>query len=297
MKHIKSHFTFTKQQRSGIFVLLLLILILQSIYFFVDFSSEEFQVNPNELAQFQAEVDSLKHIEIQNNKPKIYPFNPNFITDYKGYTLGMSSQEIDRLLAFRKQNKWINSVKDFQTVTKVSDSLLATMSPYFKFPDWVTNPKPNFKSKYNYSETNNKPKTFNQKSDLNSVTAEQLKQIHGIGEKLSERIIAYRTKIGGSFIADVQLQEVYGLSPEVIKRTLNEFTVKNVKPVTKLNLNTASIDELVTIQYIDYEIAHHIIEERTLREGFKSLDELTKVKDFPVKKIEIIKLYLTLNLD
>lgn len=297
MKHIKSHFTFTKQQRSGIFVLLLFILILQSIYFFVDFSSEEFQVNTNELAQFQAEVDSLKHIEIQNNKPKIYPFNPNFITDYKGYTLGMSSQEIDRLLAFRKQNKWINSVKDFQTVTKVSDSLLATMSPYFKFPDWVTNPKPNFKSKYNYSQKNNKPKTFNQKLDLNSATAEQLKQIYGIGEKLSERIIAYRTKIGGSFIADVQLQEVYGLSPEVIKRTLNEFTVKNVKPVTKLNLNTASIDELVTIQYIDYEIAHHIIEERTLREGFKSLDELIKVKDFPVKKIEIIKLYLTLNLD
>ena len=29
--------------------------------------------------------------------------------------------------------------------------------------------------------------------------------------------------------------------------------------------------------------------------GIKSIDELTKVKDFPVKKIEIIKLYLHLN--
>ena len=30
-------------------------------------------------------------------------------------------------------------------------------------------------------------------------------------------------------------------------------------------------------------------------EGIKSLDELTKVKDFPIDKIDIIKLYLTLN--
>ena len=30
-------------------------------------------------------------------------------------------------------------------------------------------------------------------------------------------------------------------------------------------------------------------------EGFKSLDELTKVKNFPAHKIEIIKLYLTLD--
>lgn len=294
MKHIKSHFTFTKQQRSGIFVLLLLILIFQCVYFFVDFSSEEYQVDQMDLTQFQAEIDSLKRIKVENSKPKIYPFNPNYITDFKGYKLGMSTDEIDRLLAFRKQNKWINSAKDFQNVTKVSDSLLSIISPNFKFPDWVTNPKP--KTHYNYSNSS-KPKTFDQKLNLNTATAEQLKKVNGIGEKLSERIVAYRAKLGGNFIDDVQLQEVYGLSTEVIERTLNEFTVKDAKPVKKINLNSATIDELVTIQYIDYEIAHHIIEERTLREGFKSLEELIKVKDFPVKKIEIIKLYLTLNLD
>lgn len=291
MKNIKSHFTFTKQQRSGIFVLLLLILVLQSVYFFVDFSSEEIQMNQNDLALFQAEIDSLKLIKLEENKPKIYPFNPNFITDYKGYTLGMTTAEIDRLHVFRKQNKWVNSVKDFQNVTEVSDSLLAKISPYFKFPDWVTNPKP--KAQYSYSK-DSKPKTFDQKLNLNTATAQQLKKVNGIGEKLSERIVTYRTKLGGSFIADVQLQDVYGLSPEVIERTLNEFTVKDAKPIAKFNLNTATIEELVSIQHIDYEIAYFIIEERTLRDGFKSLDELTKVKDFPVKKIEIIKLYLTL---
>ena len=118
--------------------------------------------------------------------------------------------------------------------------------------------------------------------------------INGVGEVLSKRIVKYRNKFTGGFIDDIQLTDIYGLTPEVIERITNQFTVKTPRNIQKLNINMASADELVTIQYIDYEIAHHIIEERTLREGFKSLDDLTKVKDFPINKIEIIKLYLTL---
>ncbi|MDG5489921.1 helix-hairpin-helix domain-containing protein [Psychroserpens sp. SPM9] len=291
MSQIKSHFTFTKQQRSGIFLLLLLILFGQCLYFFVDFSSEKIETNNPLIAEFRAEVDSLRQLKIANSQPKIYPFNPNYITDYKGYTLGMSNEEIDRLHAFRSTNKWVNSAKEFQNVTQVSDSLLATIAPYFKFPDWVTNPKPKPAYSSNYSK-DKEPKTYDQKQDLNTASAAQLKRIYGIGEKLSERIVNFRNKSGG-FVADVQLQEVYGLSPEVIDRVLNEFTVKSAKPIVKININEATIEQLVTIKYIDYEIAHHIIEQRTLREGFKSFEELTKVKDFPLKKSEIIKLYLT----
>ncbi len=283
---------FTKQQRNGIFLLLLLIVAFQCVYFFVDFCETEIKVDENELSDFKAEIDSLRLVEIENRKPKLYPFNPNFITDYKGYTLGMTNEEIDRLLAYRKQDKWINSVQQFQEVTQVSDSLLNAISPYFKFPEWVTNPKP--KTTFQY-QNNNTPKTYNQKQDLNKATAAQLQKVNGIGETLSKRIVQYRNKFQGGFIADVQLTEVYGLSPEVIERLTNEFTVKTPRVVKKINLNTATRDELVTIQHIDYEIAHAIIEQRTLREGFKSLDDLAKVKDFPLNKIEIIKLYLTLN--
>lgn len=295
MSAFKSHFVFSKNQRNGIFLLLALIVIVQCAYFFIDFSSDDIEVNSKELTKFQHEVDSLKLVEIEKSKPKIFPFNPNFITDYKGYSLGMSNEEIDRLLAFRKQDKWINSVQQFQDVTQVSDSLLSEISPYFKFPDWVTNPK----SKSNWKDYNNsnqyQTKTFEQKADLNTATALQLQKVNGVGVKLSDRIVKFRNKFVGGFIADVQLQDVYGLSPEVIERITNEFTVKTPRKIQKINLNAATRDQLVTIQHIDYEIAHHIIEQRTLRDGFKSLDDLTKVKNFPIQKIEIIKLYLTLN--
>ena len=291
MNKIMSHFKFSKKQRSGIFLLLLLIISLECIYFFVDFSTDEVNVDSNELKLFQKEIDSLKLVGIEKNKTKLLPFNPNYITDYKGFTLGMTNEEIDRHLNFRKQNKWINSAKEFQEVTKISDSLLLVISPYFKFPEWVNNNESITTSTF---VVDTKPKNFDQKQDLNTATAQQLQKINGIGEVLSERIIKYRNRFSGGFIDDIQLTDIYGLSPEVIGRITNQFTVKTPREINKININKASADELVTVQYIDYEIAHNIIEERTLREGFKTLDELTKVKDFPVNKIEIIKLYLTL---
>lgn len=286
---MKSHFTFTKQQRNGIFLLLLIVISLQCIYFFFNFNSQTIEIDKQSFSKFEKEIDSLKQIQLEKNKPKIYPFNPNFITDFKGATLGMTTEEIDRLIAFRKQNKWINTSREFQQVTRISDSLLHILTPFFKFPNWISSNK-TIKTPYN-----NKPKTFAEKQDLNTATAQHLQQINGIGEVFSNRIIKFRNTFIGGFIADIQLNDVYGLTPELIQKITAHFTVKTPREIKKINLNTATIDELVTIQHIDYDIANKIIEQRTLRDGVLSLNDLLKVKSFPVKKIDIIKLYLHLD--
>ena len=270
--------------------LLTLVIIGQVTYYFFDFPSEDIKVDIQKLTVFQHEIDSLKAVKTIENKPKTYPFNPNFITDYKGYTLGMTPEEIDRLHRFREKDKWVNSIKDFQKVTQVSDSLLAEISPFFKFPEWGTNPK----KQYTASFITNKPKSEAQKIDLNIATSAQLQKVYGIGEYYANSIINYRTKHNG-FASIVELNGIYGLKPETIEELKKSFSLKTPKAITKINLNTASKDELVTIKFIDYEIAHNIIEYRTLHEGFESFEDLVKVIDFPLKKLEIIKLYLRLN--
>lgn len=286
---MKSHFTFTKKQRNGIFLLLLSIAILQTVYFFVPPNTKEITVDENMYNAFQKEIDSLKLIELEARKPKVFPFNPNFITDFKGETLGMNNEQIDRLLAYRKQDKWVNSTEEFQKVTQVSDSLLNIISRYFKFPKRHINTTSNSKR----TDVVKVSKTFNQKLDLNKATATQLQAVSGVGAVLSNRIIKYRNKFVGGFIADVQLQDVYGLTPDVINRITNKFTVKTPRQIKKININTATVNELVTIQYIDYEIAHNIIEQRILLEGYKNFEQLLKVKGIPLNKIDIIKLYLS----
>ena len=291
----QSHFSFTKQQRNGIFLLFSIIVIIQLFIFFVLPSLDSPRINsnktPEQITAFITQIDSLKAIEIENRKPKIYPFNPNFITDYKGYTLGMTQEEIDRLLRFRSKDKWINSSQQFQEVTKVSDSLLNKISPYFKFPEWVKNSRT--KVSPNYVSSNSKLDS-SKKIDLNTATISDLKKIYGIGETLSARIVNHREKING-FNDFVELTEVYGLTTEVIDRIKTQFVILTPRKIKKINLNTATKSELVTVQYIDYEIAHQIIETRTLLDGFSNLDQLKKVKGFPLKKFDIIKLSLQLN--
>ena len=116
MKHKKSRIRFTKNQRYGVFILFVLIISVQTLWFFLSNKRSVSAVHSDAAISLQSKIDSLKSIQSANQKPKIYPFNPNFITDYKGYTLGMSSEEIDKLLQYRSDNKWVNSTKEFQNV-------------------------------------------------------------------------------------------------------------------------------------------------------------------------------------
>ncbi len=292
---LKSHFTFSKQQRSGILLLLLLIVALLCIYWFVDFSEEDtLDISSAEIVAVQKEMDSLRLVEIENKKPKLYPFNPNFITDYKGYTLGMTNGEIDRLLKYRKEGKWINSAADFKRVTEVSDSLLNELSPYFKFPDWVTNPKPKSNFSNNGTDKGFAEKPYAQKIDLNKATEEQLQQVSGIGEALSKRIVSYREKLGG-FSNDIELNSVYGLNPEVVQRTLNLFTVKTPREITKINVNKASASDIATIPGISFEMARKIWEFRRLREKISTIQELDKIEGMTERKLQLIQLYLSVE--
>jgi DNA uptake protein ComE-like DNA-binding protein len=295
-KTIQTYFKFTKEQRTGIFFLFLIIVILQLVYFFVDFSSvsKEYPEKQKWLS-LQSEMDSLK-VDVKNSKPKIYLFNPNFISDYKGYKLGMSVQEIDRLLAFRKENKYVNSAKEFQNVTKVSDSLLNVIAPYFKFPDWVNNKKQNTKFK-EYTSYQNQAFAKKEKIvliDINEATKEDLVKIYGIGDAISIRILKQKELLGG-YVSMEQMKEVWGLSPEVIENLNSHFKVLALPRFKKIEINNASLKELSQFHYFRYSLAKEIVTYRSMNGNIKNIEDLTKIKGFPVDKANLIGLYLDFN--
>lgn len=293
MNKLKSLFVFTSDQRKGIFALLFFIIALQFAYFFVDFSIPTNE-DPEEQKwlSLQPQVDSMK-MDIANKRPKMYLYNPNFITDYKGYKLGMSVDEIDRLLAFRKENKYVNSSQEFQNVTKVSDSLLNVMSPYFKFPDWVNNKK-------EYKEFKKYPnQAFAKKEkivliDINQATKEDLIKIYGIGEAISVRILKQKEVLGG-FVSMEQMKDVWGLSPEVIENLNSHFKVSVLPNFKKIDINNASLKELSQFYYFKYPLAKEIVTYRSMKGNISNIEDLTKIKGFPVDKAKTIELYLAFN--
>ena len=289
-KRFSTYFNFSKSQRSGLLVLLVFIVVLQTIYFFVDFSLPTNENSEKEKwLAIQSEIDSVKGL-VLNNSYKIYPFNPNFISDYKGYKLGMSIQEIDRLLAFRKLNKYVNSAEEFQKVTQVSDSLLRVLAPNFKFPDWVNkrNAAASF-SNSNYPIFTKKEKIVI--IDINTATLEDLVKVYGIGEVTAQRILSYKESLG-SFVAMEQLNEVWGLSPEVLATLNKQFKVKTLSGLKKVDINNASIKELAQFPYFKYALAKQIVVYRSMNGSINETTDLTKIKGMPNDKIKIITLYL-----
>ena len=282
-----SYFQFSKSQRSGIFIFLSFALIFQALYFWIDFKPT---IKSNSVLEKQwlSNVTTKDTTAVYSKKKQFVarPFNPNFITDFKGYQLGMSVAEIDRLLAFRKTNRFVNSAEEFQQVTNVSNTLLNKISPRFKFPDWVS-------KRYT---TKSKIFTSNKKEakipiDINKATAEDLKKVYGIGDGLSARILKERTRMGG-FVSMDQLEDVWGLSDDVIVSLREEFVVKELPVFQRININTATIKELTQLTYFKYALARNIVAYRSMNGSFKNIEDLTKISGFPVDRIKIIALYL-----
>jgi DNA uptake protein ComE-like DNA-binding protein len=246
-----------------------------------------------ELTSFQGQVDSLKSVAKKQKKEyHLQPFNPNFISDYKGYILGISVKELDRLHRYRNDNKWINSIADFKKVTQVSDSVLAVISPLFKFPEWTK--MSNTKVTKKYPKKKFPIKSYEQKKDLNTVSGEELEQSIGLPDFVAERIIKYRNSIEG-FASDIQLEDVIGLYDNQKDKILSMFTVKTPKEIKKININTASVNELIDIPYFDFEMALDIKKIIEDNGSISNFNELGEIGGFSIKKIDRIKLYLTLN--
>ncbi|KIO52799.1 ComEA family DNA-binding protein [Flavobacterium hibernum] len=291
LKVVSAYFKFTNQQRTGVFLLFVIIIILQGVYFFADFSfAEKEYPEKQQWMALQSEIDSMKSSRF-NEKPKVYTFNPNFISDYKGYKLGMSTQEIDRLLSFRKENKYVSSAEEFQGVTKISDSLLSAISPLFKFPDWIQN-----KSVYNREKKEYTKKDYEKKekiilSDINQANQEDLIKLYGIGEALSSRILKQK-EIFGCFVSMEQMNDIWGLSPEVLLQLNKHFKVLLPPNFKRIKINDASLKELSQFPYFKYALAKQIVTARSMNGNFDNIEDLAKIKDFPVDKAKIISLYL-----
>ena len=282
---------FTKQQQKGIVALLLLMLVIQLgyyIYVSVLFTGDKFTAEQEkEWLSHQTEIGRLQSQKSQK-RDTIFPFNPNYISDYKAYVLGINLQQLNKLKEYRKSGVFINSVQEFKNVTGVHDTLLVKLSPYFRFPV-----KPVNKQR---GEEQNVVPTYTHKDeitiiDINKATREDLIKIHGIGDYYSKLIVERREQLGG-YVSMEQMDDFSQIPQQAIILLKERFQVIEVPQTLKINVNNASLNQLSRFPYFDKELARAIITHRSMLGKFVKIEDLLKINGFPVQKEKIIALYL-----
>ena len=288
---------YTQSQKRGFIALILVVCIVQGLlylyYYRESDTRKEYTLTSEEQKRIQRELDSLRVLASQK-KDTIYPFNPNYITDYKGFILELSIEALDRLFAYRESKHYVNSTQAFQEVTGVSEAWMQKYSRFMVFsnrskPYMQQNREANPRPSFNKKEV--KPKPI---QDINTVTVEGLQEIYGIGPTLSQRILDDRNKYGGYVHID-QLKFVYGLSDAVIMALLQHYAVLVPPSVTPLDLNQATVDDLKNIPYLNYYLAREIVKYRSLHGDFVNKEQLREIEKIPLDKIHIISLYLEIR--
>lgn len=266
--------------RSGIFYFLLILCLLQGVKWILTTGFFEIPAsNPTvSIPASNARLDTLRVSLANQNSWTFRPLDPNDLDDYKGYLLGIPFHVLDSLYAFMSKGERISSMQEFKIISGLPDSTCQRLTPFFQFPKYVV------------------PKEFpknRKKRDLNTVTAEELQVIRGIGPVLSKRIVRFRKALGGFLIAS-QIEDVYGLDTETAARVIKAFPLRTVPSLEKIDLNRASVEELCGILYLNRQTARDIVAYRNQIGAYEYLEQLNSVESLPSDRIDRIALYLKL---
>jgi competence protein ComEA len=126
--------------------------------------------------------------------------------------------------------------------------------------------------------------------DINTVDTTQLVRLKGIGSKLAGRIVKFRDALGG-FVSTDQYADIFGLDSLALSE-LQHFG-KIQSPPHKININTASVEELDKHVYVSRRQAEIIIRYREQHGAFASLEALKPIRVLDAKTIEKLGPYLS----
>ncbi len=293
---VKDYLTFSKKDRIGIISLLSLVLI---IYLLPKIASKK-NATPfiKEDTLLQQAIDTIQQKagepdrrtayksippSLKDETPAKQDFNPNGdlfnfdpnILDIDGWKrLGLNDKSIRILNNYRTKGGHFYKPEDLQKIWGLPQGFYERVKSYVVIPNaFVKKPyTAAITPKIDYAAEKREHLTI---SDINTADTSAFIALPGIGSKLAMRIITFREKLGGFYAID-QLAQTYGL-PDSTFQLIKPYLHINANAIHKLNINTATKDELKTHPYIKWSLANAIVEYRNQHGVFKSLDELKNI--------------------
>lgn len=309
---IKDFFYFSRNQRVGIIILLLLILLAMAGTFLMPYFLPKGSLDTDN--QFISEVKSFENSlrERENKWSKkqnfqkgnnnyysketysLFLFDPNTADSATFVKLGIKPYIAKNILKYRNKGGKFKSTESFAKVYGITPEKFEELKPYISIKEDNRKISKDNKEDRNPATSLDSDKKQNIILELNSADTAELRQIKGIGTSFAKRIVGYRKVLGGYYSVE-QLKEVYGIKPEMYEQIRSSFTV-NSSDIHKINVNTASIERLKSHPYIKtFQRARDIYEYRRKKVKLKSMDDLKELSTFTDDELKKLGHYLVFN--
>jgi len=311
----KDFFYFSKAQRIGIIILVILIFLASIANYFLPFYFPKTENNKSDflsevtnfkkslvsrdslrLAQWQIQNEERqrqfqeKYAQFPDSKPydkvpkySLFKFDPNKLDSSGFVQLGIKSFIASNIVKFRNKGGLFRNNVDFAKVYGLMPEKFKELEPYISIQD-VPFVKPESKQ----SELKKDVMV-----DLNSADTSLLLQVKGIGRGYAKGIVRFRNETGG-FVSVDQLAEIYGMRPEIYER-IRAFCFVNLDLVKKIRVNYATVDKLNMHPYISFYQAKAMYELRRKKGKLKQISELNVIDEFTPDMILKIAPYLSFD--
>ncbi|MGB3005771.1 MAG: helix-hairpin-helix domain-containing protein [Chitinophagaceae bacterium] len=298
---ITEYFIFSRKDRIAVLIIVLIIL---SIFLIPTIVSKSKLINKNE-GQDTTWISSLKKLETKEtenpqyrqfeddnnnfqydrrtnsytgkNKGELFYFDPNTLPSEGWIKLGLRGKTIHTIQNYLSKGGKFRKPEDLQRIYGLFPNEYERIAPYIIIESTgETNNNKNFTDKH---PTEAPPvKTYTPRYaivDINEADTAALIALPGIGSKLASRIINFRDKLGG-FYTLAQVGETFGLPDSTFQKIKQYLKLENTT-IKKININSATVDELKAHPYIRYTLANPIIAYRKEHGPFLKVEDLKKV--------------------
>lgn len=298
-KWVKEYFTFSQKERRAVILLAILAVLfalLPALFPFLvkdDIELVADTVTQNQLAQLNiiperkdarnndgpdGELYEPKYNRVNSyakDEPmgELFNFDPNMASEAEWRRLGIREKTIKTIFNYRNKGGKFYKPEDLQRIYGFRKQDVERLLPFVN----IEPAEKSFQQPASFTVEN---KSESKKStvfllDINSADTTEWKRLVGIGSKLSQRIVNFRSKLGG-FASIEQVGETFGLPDSTFQKIKQQLQV-NPSSVKRINVNTATIDELKAHPYIKYPLANAIVQYRNEHGSFKSVEDLQKL--------------------
>ena len=313
---LKDYFSFTKKERSGALVLIVLI---TALFIAPNFFQEKYPGSAVKELKLMSERDliakptsedslneedqnqlkSSENYKVESTVPdKLFKFDPNTLSAEGWRKLGVKEKIIQTIQHYIKKGGKFRKPEDIKRIYGLRPDLADRLILYAEIknagPENTYHHNETASGKENYPARPNEHELYKKVLvDINLADTSAWIALPGIGSKLANRIVNFREKLGGFYSVE-QVAETFGLADSVFL-IIKSRLLLSASLVKQIDINKASFDELKIHPYIRWNIATAIVRYREQHGSFATVDDLSGINIINEEVLKKLKPYLIAN--